>query len=423
MKINVLETSPATRTLEIEVPVERVAEEMKEHWDRLARRAKLPGFRQGKVPRPILEKNFSAQVQQEVLEHLLPQATFEAIKESKLEVVGQPQVEGLKFEPTAPMQFKAVVEIKPAFELSGPLTGLKVKASKHEVSDAQVDEQLQRIAEGQAVVGAPHDKPAKKGDHVVVDFAGTIEGKPFEGGKSQSFPIELGAGRMLPEFEQSLYDQAAGSKVTAQVNFPPEYQAKEVAGKKAEFTIHVKEVRERQVPAINDELAKQVGEFANLDKLKERIRESLSAQVKAEKRSTIVEQIANQLVQKHDIQPPKVMLEGEFQYLLDRERRNLQSRGLEVVDEEKLKTELQPLASNRVKLSLVLSKLAEREKLSISDEEYRAEMGRLAPGMGMSVPEVIRWVDQTGRESGIKQKLLEDKAMNWLVEKAEVTES
>jgi len=357
-----------------------------------------------------------------VLEHLLREATFEAVKETKLEVVGRPQIEGLKFDPKAPMQFKALVEIKPAFELAGPLTGLKVKAPKLEVPDAQVDEQLKRIAEGQAVVGAPHDKPAKKGDHVVVDFVGMVDGKPFEGGRGQAFPIELGAGRTLPGFENSLEGQAAGAKVVAPVDFPADYHAKDVAGKKAEFTIHIKEVRERQVPAINDELAKQVGDFENLDKLKARIRESLAAQAKAERRSKIVEQIAGQLVQQHAIQPPKVMLEGEFQYLMDREKQSLQRQGLQVVDEEKLKPELQPLAANRVKLSLILSKLAEREKLSISDEEYRAEMARLAPGMGMNAPEVIRWAAESGRETGIRQKLLEDKAMDWLVERAEVTE-
>jgi trigger factor len=423
MKVKVLETGAATRTLEIEVPVEKVAEELEEHYSRLARRAKLPGFRAGKIPRPILEKNFRPQVEQEVVNHLVPEATLQALEESKLEVVGSPRIEGLQFQASSGMQFKALVEVKPAFELSGPLTGLKVKAPKAEVAEQEVERQLGLLAESQSILGAPIERPAQKGDQATIDFQGTVDGNPFEGGKAKGYPLVLGSGSTIPGFEDAILGAAAGSKVTAKVKFPEDYHAKEMAGKDAEFAIHVKEVRERKPAALDDELAKQAGDFQDLAGLKARIRETLDARAKAERKAQVVGQLSEQLVKAHAFQAPAAMVEGELRYLLDREKQRLQRQGLQLTSgEEKLLQEMRPLAESRSKLSLILSKLAAREGISVTDEEYRAEMGRIAPGLGMGTADAIRWASENGREAGFKAKLVEDKAMEWVFSKAEITE-
>ncbi len=426
MKVNVVESGALTRTLEITVPSERVAAEREQVLSEISRRVKLPGFRPGKAPRDLVEKNYAPTLRQELVERLVPSATMEAVAESKLSVVGRPRIENLELGSDSVLQFRAQVEIKPDFELAGALSGLKVTGPKEGVDEEAVEKELKSLAERLVEVGPPVQRPAAQGDYTVVDFVGKIDGQPFEGGRGQKMPLVLGSGQTIPGFEKGVEGVAAGGKATVKVRFPEDYHASHLAGKDAEFVIHVHEVRERRLPAFDDEFAKQVGKFETLDELKGKIREALSAQAKAERSHRFRDQLAEQLVELHGFTPPRALVQAEEEYLMDREKQNLKSQGLQLAEqdgaEEGLRQRLAPLAERRAKLALVLEKVAEREKLSVSEEEFQAEMKTLAASLKSPLEEFRRWARDSGRESGIRQKLLEDKAMNWILDRAAVQE-
>jgi trigger factor len=427
VKYQIQETGSFTRTLEIEVPRERVDEEMTQVFEEFSKKAKVPGFRQGKIPRPILEKNFQPNVEQEVMERLIPSATFEALKEAKLEVVGRPSIVDLVFKPHEVMTFKAQVEIKPFFELAGTLSGLKLKAPKVKVEEDEVDHELKHIAERFSVLGPSLDRPAKMGDHVVVDFVGKIDGQVFEGGRGQAMKLTLGSGQTLPGFEQGIAGTAKGGRAEFDIDFPKDYPGAEVAGKKARFVVHVKEVRERQMPEMDEAFAKQVGPFTGMDQVRAKIREVVQEQKTAARKSQLFEQIGQQVADLHPFTPPPALVEAEMEFRADKEKENMKRRGLQLAEGSEAEAELRPKlkepSEKRVRLSLVLEKVADRENFSVTEDEYRKEMEKVAESFHTGLEEVLAWAKKTGREEGVRNKLKEEKALNWILEHAKVEES
>lgn len=427
LKYQVQETGSFTRTLEIEVPHERVDEEMERVFEEFSKKAKVPGFRQGKIPRPVLEKNFQQALEQEVMERLIPSATFEALKEAKLEVVGRPSIKDLQFKPHDALTFKADVEIKPFFELAGSLKGLKLNAPKAKVEEGEVEHELKHLAERFSILGPSLDRPARMGDHVTVDFVGKINSEPFPGGRGQALKVVLGSGQTVPGFEQGIVGTAKGGRAEFDIDFPKDYPGTEVAGKKARFVVHVKDARERQMPELNEEFAKQVGPFTSVEQVRAKIREVVEEQKNSERKSRLFEQIGQQLAQMHPFSPPPALVEAELEYRVDQEKENLQRRGMQLAPgseaEAELRQKLKGPSESRVRLSLVLEKVAQRENFSVTDDEYRKEMEKVAASFHTGLEEVLAWAKKTGREENVRGKLKEEKALNWILEHADVQES
>jgi trigger factor len=424
MNVSVVAKSEVSRTLKIEVPAETVAAEYEKVFSRAAKGVSLPGFRKGKVPRQILEPQISGSVNQELLESLLPQATFDAVKQEALKAVGRPKIEDLKFDGKGPISFQAVIEVKPEVKL-GKVEGLAVSGPDDAVSDKDVDEQVQALRQRAAKEGGLKDGPAALGDALKVDFQGFVDGQPFQGGNATDFSLVLGRQQLIPGFEEQLVGAKAGETRQVKVSFPADYPAQDLAGKASEFTVSVKEVRLMELPALDDAWAKTFGEeVTGLDFLRERLREALQTQKGELRRRVLMDRAAEELLKGHSFAVPETLIEAEAHALEQVEMRNMAQRGVELSGEDAhaaLHKALREPAEKRARLSLVLEGIAEAQSVTVDDADFDAEMARFARQLGTSPAEAARWAKQQGREDGIRAQIRERKALEWVVSKAKVT--
>lgn len=423
MIVSVVAKSDISRTLKIEVPAEAVAAEYERVFSRAAKGVNLPGFRKGKVPRQILEPRISGSVNQELLETLLPQATFDAVKQESLKAVGRPKIEDLKFEGKGPLSFQAVIEVKPEVKL-GKVEGLAVTGPDEAVSDKDVDEQVQALRQRAAKEGAAKDGPAALGDSLKVDFQGFVDGQPFPGGHATDFSLVLGRQQLIPGFEEQLVGAKKDETRQVKVDFPADYPAQDLAAKAAEFTVTVKEVRVMDLPALDDAWAKTFGEeVTGLDFLRARLREALQTQKSELRRRVLMDRAAEELLKGHSFSVPETLIEAEAHALEQVEMRNMAGRGMELSGEDAhaaLHKALREPAEKRARLALVLERIADEQKISVDDADFDAEMARFAKQLGSTPAEAARWARSQGREEGIRAQIRERKALEWVVGKAKV---
>jgi len=425
MKVSVVSKGEVSRTLRIEVPTEAVAAEYERVYARVSRTAAVPGFRKGKVPRNILEPQVRGSVNQEVLESLLPKATYDAVVQESLQAVGRPQIDDLEYNGSGPLTFKAVIEVKPEFSL-GVVEGLALSGPSAAVADKEVEEQVEGLRQRQAKEGDEKKAPAADGDWVKVDFQGFIDGKPFPGGHASDYPLVLGRKQLIPGFEEQLLGASAGETRQVKVQFPADYPAQDVAGKSAEFMVTLKEVRLLSLPPLDDAFAQAFGpEVKDLAFLRDRLREALAEQKGRFRMQRLMDAAAEELLKRHAFTVPQSLIEAEAHALEQGEMGRLAGQGLEVNGEEghaALHKALREPAEKRARLSLVLEKVAQSNKIEASDADLENEIGRLAQQMRASAAEVARSLRQSGRETGVRDQIRERKALEWVVEKAKVTD-
>ena len=378
------------------------------------------------MPRSILEARIKGSVNQEVLETLVPQATMDAVKQEGLKAVGQPRIEELNFSGAGPLSFQAQIEVKPEFNL-GAVEGLALKAASADATDKDVDEQVEMLRDRGSKEGELKDAAAALGDWIKMDFEGFKEGQPFEGGNATDFHLVLGKHQLIPGFEEQLVGAKAGETRQVKVAFPKDYPAQDLAGKDAEFICHVKEVRGVDKPAVDDAWAKTFGEeVTDVAFLRERLREAISEQKKRQRKQHLMDAAAELLLERHKFTVPASLIDGEAHALEQTELRNMANRGLEVNGEEghaALHKALREPAEKRARLSLVLEKIAETQSLQADNADFEVEMARLAQQLGSTTAQAIEWARQSGRENAVKAQIRERKALEWVVEKAKVSDA
>ena len=425
MKVSVVSKGEVSRTLKIEVPVETVLAEYERVYARAAKGAELPGFRKGKVPRQILEPRIKGSVNQEVLEALLPKATLDAVKKEDLKAVGQPKIEALDYDGTGPLSFSALIEVKPEFNL-GVVEGLALSAPAAAATPKDVDDQVEALRDRGSKEGELKDAPAALGDWVKMDFQGFRDGKPFDGGSATDFTLVLGRKQLIPGFEDQLVGAKAGEARQVKVSFPQDYPAQDLAGSDAEFLCQVKEVRDLVKPAADDAWAKTFGEeVTDMAFLRERLSEAIAEQKRRARASMLMDQAGEALLERHKFAVPESLIEAEAHALEQSEMRSMANRGLELNGDDghaALHKALREPAERRARLSLVLEKVAEAQKLEAGDADFEAEMGRLSAQLGTTPAQAVAWARQTGREGAVKAQIRERKALEWVIEKAKVTD-
>ncbi len=393
----------------------------------LGRQVRLPGFRPGKVPLPVLRKRYGPSVMGEVLERAVNDGSSEAMREHKLRPALQPKVEIVSFNEGKDLEYKLAIEVLPDF-VPMDFAELRLERLRPEVPDEEIDRALERIAKQQRKE-EPVDRPAQTGDIVVIDFAGSIDGAPFPGGSAQGHRLELGAGNFVPGFEEQLVGARAGEHRDVSVTFPADYGAADLAGKTAIFATDIKEVRAALPPPIDDSLAEAVG-MENLQALRDAVRTQIERDYAGIARQRLKRQLLDGLAERHDFPVPQGMVDIEFdtiwkQFEAERERAK-EAGGAQLEEgksDDEIRAEYRAIAERRVRLGLLLSEVGRNNNITVTQDEINralAEELRRFPGHEKRVIEYYR--NQPGALDNLRAPLFENKVIDYILEIAQVTD-
>lgn len=387
---------------------------------------RLPGFRPGKAPMPILRKRYGQAVMGEVLEKAVQECTAQALKEKDLRPALQPEIEVDSFGEGEDLALSVAVEVIPEITPMDFAT-LKLTRPRADVPEERVEEALGRIADSRkSSAPVEEDRPAAEGDILVIDFVGKLDGEPFEGGSGEGVSLELGAGRFIPGFEEQLVGARAGDTPVVTVTFPEDYQATHLAGREATFEVSVEELRQPTTPAIDDELAKSVG-MEGLDQLKETVRGRLQEEFDEVSRERLKRTLLDALAEAHDFPVPPTMLENEFKGIwsqLEEARKNDQLEPEDAAkSDEELEAEYRGIAERRVRLGLLLAEVGRKHSIQVTNEDLNRAVVREAmryPGQEQAVFQYF----QNNQEAvnNLRAPLFEDKVVDYILELAEVTD-
>lgn len=379
--------------LTFEIEPAKIKEGLDTAFNRVKKTLNVPGFRKGKVPRQIFNKMFGEEsLYQDALNAVLPEAYANAVAESNIKPVAQPEIDVESMEKDSTWVLTAKVTVEPEVKL-GQYKDLEVKARSTEVTDEEVDAEIKKLQEQQAELVLKEDQPAAEGDTVVIDFEGKVDGVAFDGGKGENYSLELGSNTFIPGFEDQLVGHKAGEIVEVNVTFPEEYHAEDLKGKDAVFETTIHEVKTKELPELDDEFAKDVDEEVDtLVELKAKTRERLEAQKQNAAKEAIQEEVIDKAVENAEIgEIPGAMIEEDVHRQMDQYLAGLQQQGISAdmyykltgSSEEDLHKQFESGAQKRVKTNLVLEAIVAAEDIKASEEEINAEIKELAAQYGM----------------------------------------
>lgn len=380
-------------TLTFDIDVETIQKGIDDAFKKTQKQITVPGFRKGHVPRAIFNQMYGEEsLYQDALNDVLPDAYEAAVKETKIEPVDQPQISIDSMEKGQPWTIKAEVAVKPEVKL-GDYKGMSVSKQDTEVSVADVDAELENKRQQQAELVLKEDEPAAKGDTVVIDYVGTVDGEKFDGGSADNYSLELGSGSFIPGFEDQLIGHKADEDVDVKVTFPEDYHAKNLAGKEAVFNVKIHEVKEKQLPDLDDEFAKDVDEDVDtLDELKEKTKKQLQEQKEDAAKSAIEDEAIEAAVNNAEIADiPQAMLDQDTDRQVQQYLAGMQQQGINPQmyfqitgsSEDDLKKQFASDADKRVKTNLVLEAIVKDADLTASDDDIKKEISDLAKQFGM----------------------------------------
>lgn len=412
------------RRLNVAVPIADVEGEVRKRLARLARTVKMAGFRPGKAPLRMLDQQYGPQVRSEVITERVQTSFNDAVREQNLRVAGTPRIEAHQGDQPAPdaLEFSAIFEIYPEVKI-GDVTQLAIKRPQAEVTPQDVARTVDVLRQ-QRTTYSIVDRPARPGDRVHVDFSGTIDGVEFPGGQATNFPIILGEGGMLPEFEAALAAAKAGDAKTFALTFPADYRGREVAGKTASFSLTVIDVEEPHVPPLDAEFVKAFGiATGDVDDLRKEVEANLRLELKRKIEATVKSQALQGLRQQVSLAVPKALVEGEAQILRQRAIASArEQRGAKAEDLEVSVDLFRPQAEERVALGLIIAELVRSERLQAKPEQVKALVSETA--QTYEQPEaVVRWhFEKPERLRDFEAMVLEQNVVDWIVARAKVTD-
>ncbi|MEW5761598.1 MAG: trigger factor [Bacillota bacterium] len=428
MKATAEKVAKNTVLLEIEVEPEKLAQAIDKTYRELVKKVNIPGFRRGKAPRIIFERYYGREtLVNEAVESLVPEAYLDAVKQTGIEPIANPDVEIAQAEEGKPVIFKARVEVKPEVTL-GPYKGLEVEKPPVEVTEADVDREIERLRERYARLVTLEEGVVQKGDIVTIDYEGTVDGKPFKGSRATDRTVEVGLGFLVDEFDTQLLGMAVNETKEITVKLPENYHDEGVAGKEAVFQVTVKGIRRKELAAIDDEFAKDVSEFDTLEELKADLRHKL--EVAAEKRAeaAVREALVDKATAAAEVEVPERMVEARVESMTRELLRPALQQGLTPenyfeltnTNPEELREKLRPEAERALKRELVLDAIARTEGLGVSEEELDRELKRIAEFYRQDADRVKEALTGTGELAAIEKRLLRGKAIDFLVAHAQV---
>jgi len=426
MKVDVDIVNPVQRKIRVELPPEVVTREFSHVYRRMVQRARIKGFRPGKVPRQVLEGIYGDEVRGEVLTHLVESSLKEVFRERGLSVVSRPQVDADDLAEGKSFAFSAVVEVKPEIEIHDYLS-LELNKVKIPVTDQQVDQALARLEDQHARLEPVEEsrETVEAGDFVLLDFLASIAGKPIPGGKAENYLLEIGSRSALPDFEDALVGLKKNVQQTIPVTYPEDYPNQELAGKAAMFSVTVREIKRKVRPALDDEFARDVGESATLDELRAKIRLRLEEQINEWQKRQLKEEILDKLIDAQPFDVPSAMVERQVRYLMDRRSKNAAAHTEERQDAsaEEMRRELEKQALQQVRGMLLVENIAEREKIFLTDSEVQQRIEEMARSAGGQATALRKLYSQEEAREELRAQMIFDRTLDFLLGHAKVTET
>ena len=409
--------------LTIEVSAEDLDKAMQNAYQKAKGRISIPGFRKGKAPRKMIEQMYGKGVfLEDAVNALIPEHYSKALAECELEIVSQPTIDITQAEPGKAFIFTAEVAVKPEVTL-GDYKGVEVPKTEITVTDEDVEAELKKEQEKNSRTISVEDRAAQLNDIVTIDFEGSVDGVPFDGGQATEYPLTLGSNTFIPGFEEQLVGAKVGDDVDVKVTFPEEYQAKELAGKEAIFKCAVKKIEAKELPELDDDFAKDVSEFDTLAEYKEHVKTNLEDKKANEAKRAKEDAAVDKVIENAQMDIPEAMIETQTRQMLDDFARRMQSQGLSMeqymqfsgMTIDGLKEQVRPEAETRIKSSLVLEQIAKEENIEVSEDEINAEVEKMAAQYGMEADKLKEYLGEAEKES-IKRDLSVTKAVDLIME-------
>jgi len=424
MRVSVEEISPIKKKVNIEVPEDQVIKEVDSFYRELSRKAKIKGFRPGKVPRNILERHFKDYVKAEVIQKLIQESYPQALSEAKLHPISDPLIDPGEMEGGKPFQYAATIEIKPEIKLEG-YTGLKIEGKKEGVKDEEVEERLKNLQNLHAQLKTVSDpRPVQHGDFVILDYEASMENKPLDEGKATDFTVEVGSGRFILDFEEKLVGLKPEEEKEIEVSFPEDYGYKKWAGKTLSFHVKIKEVKEKILPILDDEFAKDLGDYSSLEDLRLKLREEIEKEKKLILERQLKDQMVEQLLQANSFEVPESLVEEQTRTLVSDTKMRLATQGVDFknlgLSEEKLQGDYREMAQKQVRTFLILEKIADQEGITATDGEAEDRLREISERIHQKFDVVKRYYEKNGLIPDVKAGIMSEKILNFLLEKANV---
>jgi len=416
--------------LEVELEPERLSRVMDQAYRRLVKKASIPGFRPGKAPRKVFENYYGKQLlYEDALERLIPEAYLEAVKDTGIQPVSQPEVDVVQLEEGKPVIFKAKVDVKPEVTL-GDYRGLKVEKGVVEVSEADVDRELENLRNRYAKLVTIDDGAVQMGDIITIDYEGTIEGEPFEGGSGTDRSVEVGKGFVARDFDEKLVGLTVGETREIPLTIPEDFPKKEIAGKEALIKVTLKAIRRKELVPLDDEFAKDVSEHDSLQALREETRNKLLEAAEKKAESDLRNALIQQAVANAQVEIPESMIKTRLDAMVEEVMRPVAQQGMSKEEflrltnrtEESLRAEMYPRAEEDLRKELVIDRIAEVEGVEVSEEEVEAELEKMAAFYRLEPARLREILEQNDGLESVRAVIRRDKAVDLLVSNAETVE-
>lgn len=415
--------------LKVTVPAEKVDKALDQAFKKVVKQINVPGFRKGKVPRPIFEQRFGVEaLYQDAVDILLPEAYGEAIDETGINPVAQPEINVTQIEKGKDFEFEATVTVEPEVQL-GDYKGLEIEKQDSELTDEDLQEAIDHSLGHLADMVVKEDGAVENGDTVNIDFDGYVDGEQFEGGQADGYDLEIGSGSFIPGFEDQLVGVKTGEEKDVVVTFPEEYHAEELAGKEATFKTKVNEIKYKEVPELDDEIANELDSDANsVDEYKENLRKRLSEQKAEEAENVEKEEAINKATDNATIDIPQAMIDTELNRMVQEFGQRIQQQGLDLQtyfqisgqDESQLREQMKDDAEQRIKTNLTLSAIADKENIEANDEDIEKELEKMSKQFNISVEDIKNTL---GNTDIIKNDVRIQKVIDLLRDNAKYVES
>ncbi|MBI4209579.1 MAG: trigger factor [Deltaproteobacteria bacterium] len=425
MKIDLEEISSIEKRISVQVPKVEVDKEFEDAYRKAQRRAKVKGFRPGKIPRPVLERVYGNEVRHDVAEKLFSSSYPQALQQLSLEAISKPILEKINIVPGEEFHYVARFEIRPQVEVR-EYKGFELQNKKVHVGEEEIRKELEKVQNSLAQLKPlVEDRGVQKGDFVRIDFEGSLEGKKIPEASATDYLLEIGSNQFVPGFEEQLMGERSGGAREIQVTFPENYPKKELAQKGILFRVTVKEIKTKELPSLNDEFAKSVGDFETLDQLQSKIRSQLTAREEHQAQADLRHQLVRQLIEKNPFDLPVSMIESELEWMVYNTEQRFAQQKIDPKkigwDPEAARTNYRSEAEQRVRASLLLEAIARKESIEIEEGDLDQHFQKLSAQMKHPVEQIRPVYEKQGLMAGVRADLRHQKVLEFLLSQSRIS--